>query len=291
MADYRLGTDVSDFQSVDAWDRMVAEGVTFAWSKQNQGSFECQTAVTHRQAAAARGVPIDGYSWAVFNADPTAAAQTFSRLLQSGPRSLQPCWDVEDVYGNGSPTGASNAQRSDWLETALDVTEAEMGVKPMIYTGGWYWDPYMEPRARFAEHMLWLASYIGGSLPNYMPQPISPWGDVGVWQYAGDVAAFGLDSTDLDVTTSDTLAILSGGTPSQGGLSMADVTTVLSAVAQSSKDTETRFNGLRLEVAQMFHEVNQRLDLIGKEVHADYMTDLIDLSNNPTWTAKQPGGK
>lgn len=260
MGDHRLGTDVSDFQPTNSWDRMVSGGVAYAWVKQNQGSFTCKSAVTHRKEADARGVKVGGYSWAVFNSPARSSAETFVSLLHQGPSTLPPVLDVEDVYPSGQPTGSSPAQRADWIAQFQGIVETEMGVVPVLYTGGWYWKPYVQTRPEQARWPLWLAAYPGGTnLPDHMPTPVAPWDHVTVWQYAGDVPYFGMSSTDLNVTPADSLAALAGGKPQpqqpapqpvqQGGLSMADAASLSAQITQLNTDIEGRFNQFRVEVA------------------------------------------
>lgn len=268
MGEWVLGSDVSDFQPDDdaTWDRMVADGAEYFFVKQNQDTFECEKAVSHRLQANRRGKPVGGYTWATFNSPAKTAAQVFAKLLQQGPHELGAVWDVEDVYPNGSPTGASPAQRADWIEEGRAELAAEMGpILQILYTGGWYWEPYVEPRASFAEMPLWLAAYPGGTgLPSYLPTPPAPWPETRIWQFAGDVPYFGLDSTDLNVTTRTNLTALTGGaTPTTpGGLTMADAASLHEDIVQLGKDVEKRFNGFRVEVATSFAGVNAHTDQV-----------------------------
>lgn len=287
MGDWLLGTDVSDFQSVDAWDRMRGDGVAYAWVKQSQGSFQCQQAVNHRVEADRRGVKVGGYSWAVFNAPAQSSAETFVRLLQQGPHTLPPVLDVEDVYPNGSPTGSDPAQRSDWIGEFQDIVEAEMGQAPMLYTGAWYWQPYVQDRSPQARWPLWVAAYRGGTaLPDHMPDPFGPWDRVAVWQYAGDVPYFGMPGTDLNVIHVDQLAALSGGGTTQpdqqGGLFMAGEVTSFSNDALVQMSTALNVGGAANSVVVALGDV---LKQVGDHIDRNGMLEaraILDGVNQHT---------
>lgn len=92
------------------------------------------------------------------------------------------------------------------LRACLDTVESITGRIPVIYTGNWYWDPYLRNNldTRWAErYPLWLGEYVDISqlgLP-------TPWRSVGytVWQYtsSGNAAAYGCQGTGLDLDRFD----------------------------------------------------------------------------------------
>lgn len=52
------------------------------------------------------------------------------------------------------------------------------GLRCMIYTGPWWWDPLKGDKTMFKGCPLWLAAYVAS-----LPKPPVPWDAVALWQY------------------------------------------------------------------------------------------------------------
>lgn len=145
-----------------------------------------------------RGMKIGAYHFYHPNTVTNGAAQAqfFLRRLGGYYGDLPLAVDVE------APARDWTAAEIEQLRSCLDVLEAQTGRKPVIYTGNWYWDPYLRnsfDTSWAAAYPLWLAAYVDESqigLP-------SPWRNTGwtLWQYtsSGDAAAYGCGGTGLDM--------------------------------------------------------------------------------------------
>lgn len=96
---------------------------------------------------------------------------------------LAPVLDVElyDGYNNDvayyKNTPTSKVQSD--LKTILDEIERLFGKKPIIYTGAWFWNPYVMTAGWENEYVLWIAS---PGVP--FPDLPSAWNAWGFWQYS-----------------------------------------------------------------------------------------------------------
>jgi GH25 family lysozyme M1 (1,4-beta-N-acetylmuramidase) len=201
------GLDFSHYQGQIDWPAVKAAGLSFAIGKTTEASSPDPTWATNRANALAAGVKVAGYHWAHPNTDPVASAHAFSAALQQVDGMLPAFIDVEH---NGSPDGPSGAGGQspqhihDWIHTFADTYGKPIG----IYTGSWFWDPFVAPAAagcaRCAAMPLWLSRY--ASSMGEIPQP---WSKVAIWQYtdSGHVPGIG-GAVDLDSFQSESLADL-----------------------------------------------------------------------------------
>lgn len=89
---------------------------------------------------------------------------------------LPPMLDVEDTKDS-----ATAAQRVQIMKDWLDTVEQATGRKPMIYSGAWYWGPYLGTPAGFSDHPLVWAAYTGSTCPK-IPDDFP---GLAIWQYLG----------------------------------------------------------------------------------------------------------
>ena len=191
-----LGIDVSRHQGRMDWGKAAASGAKFAYCKATEGTTWLDPE-WKRNAAGARaaGLLVGGYHFYRNVYDPFEQAAHFARALNYQPGDLPPAADFED-----SRTPA----RVDAMRIFLMEVERLVGVRPIIYTGAWWWDdgrgdgpvqmPARVPWA--AEYPLWIASYREGA-------PILPddWRDWDIHQYTskGPARDFGASSEGLDM--------------------------------------------------------------------------------------------
>lgn len=88
--------------------------------------------------------------------------------------ALPPTLDLEWVSGLGT------SELQSWTKTWLQTVEKEVGVRPFIYTGQWFWGPRLgDPRSFFGRYPLWLAAYVNNPAP-FVP---SAWKTWTFWQF------------------------------------------------------------------------------------------------------------
>ena len=115
-------------------------------------------------------------------------ARAFAAALRAGgyePKvgMLRPVVDVERVPNRQTPRPAAVVA---WVEAFVAELELELGIAPMIYTGGfWRFDLGNPPSEVAGRCPLWLADY------EHVPHVPAPWARWSIWQVSGDVAAPG----------------------------------------------------------------------------------------------------
>lgn len=219
-SDPLLGVDVSHWQgtAID-WPALRALGVGWAVCKGWHGAGVVRAGAVQHAAASAAGVPLCGrYAWWLPDADPAAqlAAWTAGGVGELGELPLT--IDVEEVASR-----ARGALLLAALERLIERVTERLGVRPILYTGDWYWRSHFGDldSGLVAECPLWLAAYprkaasglryrealvevCGGARPA-VPRP---WAARGLgpvlWQFDGD-GGLVLPSAgaDVDVNTAD----------------------------------------------------------------------------------------
>ena len=128
-------------------------------------------------------------------ADPIKQAQHFYDTVKATGDfgQLPPVLDCED-------TGASpSMQMVAHIRKCLGKIEELFGVRPMVYTGAWWWDAFVGPylgNSDFSDYELWVAHYNTVIAEPYLPEGFEDWS---VWQYIGDWKAAGFnDKIDVN---------------------------------------------------------------------------------------------
>jgi lysozyme len=100
--------------------------------------------------------------------------------------------DIEWVQGLGT------AQLRSWVKGWLQEVERLTGIRPIIYTGAWFWNPRLgNPRTFFGRYALWLSAYVKNPAP-FVP---AAWKDGWtMWQYSDKGHVDGI-SSPCDVST------------------------------------------------------------------------------------------
>jgi lysozyme len=174
-----LGIDVSHWSGKRDWRCLVDLGIDFAFIKATEGAtVKDELFARHRTSMRAAGIPCGAYHFAHPGSGAAAQAAHFCAAVgELGPADLQPVLDLET--GDGQP-----AERVlDWVLAFLEAAEASLGVRFIIYTGG-FWrralgNPDCEP---LAQRRLWTARY--GAAAPVLPRPWQAWS---LWQFSDGI--------------------------------------------------------------------------------------------------------
>ncbi len=173
------GVDISKWQGNVNWNAVAADGVKFAFVRVSDGlnTFDQKFDKNWAEARAA-GLTVGVYQFFRPSQDPIAQANLLlDHMGELQPGDLPPVIDVEDHGGLSSTTVANKVAQ--WVQHV----EAATGVKPIIYTGRFFWQDYVKTSA-YADYPLWIAHYTNGC-PN-LPSQWSDWTfhqytDSGTW--------------------------------------------------------------------------------------------------------------
>jgi lysozyme len=186
------GCDVSNHNGVIDWSRVAGAGYRFGCVKASEGNYYRDPYFLANwnglkqnrlyRGAYHYGAPSSG-------TDPNAEADFFcgivAPVLETGDITIL---DIEDP--NVSPA----ANLLNWTLTWLRRVEANLGFKPIIYSGHYYLGPHnLEGHAELSDYGLWVASYQA----NPPPAPAG-WSFFAFWQHADDGQVPGVGKCDLD---------------------------------------------------------------------------------------------
>lgn len=167
------GIDVSRWQHGASlnWDKVRADGVTFAFIKATEGSNYTNSYFAGDWAATKRvGIYRGAYHFARPSVG-SAARQARYFVAQAGTFGgegvLPPVLDLESDGG----LGVTALRR--WTKAWLAATEELTGRKPIIYTGPYFWESELGNTQVFSSYPLWIAHY-GVSSPR-VPGGWSHW--------------------------------------------------------------------------------------------------------------------
>jgi lysozyme len=182
------GIDVSYFQQTIDWRRVYRAGIRFAFIRVSDGADNRDPMfalnwLEARRAGVARG------AYQYFRPDQSAVAQADLMIsaVRDGGADLPPVLDLEITAGLPIATVVERARA--WL----DRVRGQLGVEPIVYTGGDLWRTGgADPLTR---QPLWLAHYTTAC-------PIVPaaWARWTFWQHTDHGAVPGIEgSVDLDL--------------------------------------------------------------------------------------------
>ncbi len=164
-----FGIDVSYYQGDIDWNAVAGDGVEFALVRVSHSTqfFDPQFD-TNLAGSRAAGIHTGVYQYFEPDEDPIAQADLLlENLGPLQPGDLPPMIDVESTGGQ-SPAAVASAVRA-WV----DHVEAALGVRPLIYTGYYFWqDNVGSPD--FGDYPLWIAWY-GVDCPGNVPTGWSQW--------------------------------------------------------------------------------------------------------------------
>jgi GH25 family lysozyme M1 (1,4-beta-N-acetylmuramidase) len=195
-----FGIDVSYYQGTIDWPAVAAAGVQFAIIRVSHSlqffdpEFEANLA-----GSRAAGIRTGVYQFFEPDEDPVAQADLLIEALGPlQPGDLPPMIDVE------STGGQSASVINDTIHAWIDRVEGEYGVKPVIYSGFYFWNDNVNS-TDFGEYPLMLPWY-GVECPGGVPNGWDMWtihqycdcGSVGGIAGNVDVDTFNGSLADLD---------------------------------------------------------------------------------------------
>jgi lysozyme len=176
-----FGIDVSYYQGDIDWNAAKADGVQFAIIRVSHSlQFFDPQFDANLAGARAAGVHTGVYQYFEPDEDPVAQADLLlEHLGPLLPGDLPPMIDVESTGGLG-PAAITNA-----IHAWIDRVEGELGVKPIVYSGYYFWNDNVGS-SDFGEYPLMLPWY-GVDCPGGVPTGWDMWT---IHQYCdcGDVA-------------------------------------------------------------------------------------------------------
>jgi lysozyme len=183
------GIDVSYYQDVIDWPRVRRAGIRFAFIRLSDGAAlrDPQFATNWAEARRA-GVVRGAYQFFRPDQDVIAQADLMIAAMRGRRRDdLPPTLDVE--VDAGLPAAEVAARARLWI----DRVRAQLGVEPIVYTGGDLWRG--GGAAPLATQPLWIAHYTQGC-----PSVPAPWLRWTFWQTTNAGAVPGiLGPVDLDL--------------------------------------------------------------------------------------------
>jgi lysozyme len=207
--------DVSAYQPNIDWPRAQADqGLSFVFIKASEALGPDGRFSQHWTNAKAAGLLRGAYHFFRQAVDARQQAAFFLNCLHDDAGELPPVLDLEDPRAAGpGPLAAA-------VLTWLQAVEAQLGRKPIIYTGAWWWDAQLKGAGGYpawtADYPLWVGSYpLRQGVPThtqieqgqFAPRMPQGWGRWSLWQYTGDAALVDgitddrgrLSRVDLDV--------------------------------------------------------------------------------------------
>ncbi len=193
-AGWLLGVDTSDAQGTVDGGALARASVSFAWIKVSDGEHDGQTrAADTAKSCQDNGIAVGFYGvlepYGVARVAPQVA-NFVRRVKATGVTpDLPGACDFELAAGQSGTTALTSA--ATWCE---DV-EAEMGARPILYTGPAFiatLERFAGPSAapplpRLVRFPLWIAHY--GPALDRGPTVPAPWRDWTIWQASGDHGA------------------------------------------------------------------------------------------------------
>jgi GH25 family lysozyme M1 (1,4-beta-N-acetylmuramidase) len=210
------GIDVSYYQGVVDWNRVKAAGIDFAFIRVSDGEVFKDPKFTNNWSGARSAGVIRG-AYQFFRPNQNIAAQArimIDAIGEHQPGDLPPVLDVEATGGVSAKNLATKIGQ--WV----DQVEAEVGVKPIIYTGKYFWRDQVGGSTAFEDHPLWIAHFTA-----LCPSIPAPWSRWTFHQHSekGKVAGItgNVDLDNFNGTLAELQAFAAGGSPSPGGTSEA----------------------------------------------------------------------
>ncbi len=218
-----FGIDVSYYQGTINWTSAKSDGVKYAIIRVSDGTtFEDPKFTSNWSGAHAAGVLRGAYQF--FRPGQSINAQAdlmIEKLNGVGAADLPPVIDVEATDGVADATIATRVGQ--WL----DRVESATGLRPIIYTGKYFWQDNVGNSQAYDDYPLWHAQYTSAACPNIA----DAWADWAFWQYSSTGSVSGI-SGDVDMNRfNGGLAGLTdlGGAPDWAGQPMGQSFPVASA--------------------------------------------------------------
>lgn len=183
------GIDVSRFQGAIDWDLVAGAGVIFAYIQISRSLTDLDPRFEENWRRA-REVGILRGAYQRFHPGQDVLAQANIFLSKLGPfqaGDLPPMLDVEDADGLPAATIAERVRQ--WL----DHVEPVVGVRPLIYTGFYFWRDQVGG-ADLSAYPLWIANY--SAVCPLVPPAWTRWT---IHQYSSTAVIPGITANTVDV--------------------------------------------------------------------------------------------
>lgn len=201
------GVDVSKWQGTIDFAK-VAKTQKFVIARVSDGTYIDKLFATYWPAIKANGMVRGAYQY--FEPATDAITQADILLNMMGPMEdgmLPPTLDVE------ATGGLTPAKVEAGVQQWVDYVQAKLGVKPMIYTGNWFWDPSVNS-SKQSNLPLWESYYCNNCCPK-IPLPWTTWA---IWQYSDSGTVSGIsgacDMNEWNGDLASLQAFVGGGTSS-----------------------------------------------------------------------------
>lgn len=186
------GIDVSYYQGTIDWNKVAAEGHKFAFIRVSDGLNYIDSKFAQNWSGAKNAGIIRG-AYQFFRPNLDAVAQAQLLLDKMGPLEKGDLPPVIDVENNGGLAPADvAAQVGKWI----NHIESKLGVKPIIYTGYYFWKDNVKSTA-FGSYLLWEPWYHDYQDTSFCPTTPDPWTKWTFWQWTSSGTVSGI-SGDVD---------------------------------------------------------------------------------------------
>lgn len=183
------GIDVSRFQGDIDWQKVANHGVKYAWIQISRSLTDVDAKFAYNWKRA-KDVGILRGAYQRFQPGQDVIGQAKLFLEKLGPfqkGDMPPMLDVED--SNGLSASQIAAAVKQWI----DYVEPRVGVKPIIYTGYYFWRDSVGG-ADFSKYPLWIANY-SATCPLVPPK----WTKWTFHQYSSTATIPGITANTVDV--------------------------------------------------------------------------------------------
>lgn len=177
------GIDVSYYQGTIDWAAVAGDGIRYAIVRIGDGTYRDPQFARNWSEARAHGLLRGSYQFFRPNVDPLVQADIVVEAVgRLGPGDLPVTIDVEAPSPSVSPAEYTRRIHQ-WVDRVTEGT----GRAPIVYTGRYYWDPYVAS-SDFTSLPLWHAQYTSASCPNINDR----WSDWAFWQYTSSGRVAGI---------------------------------------------------------------------------------------------------
>lgn len=196
------GIDVSYWNAGIDWPKVRAAGQRYVFAKATEGDYYADpTFDDNWRGAKSAGLLRGAYHFFRSNVDGKKQAVKFIDYVKSmnDNGELPPVLDLETNDGQNAAKIISRAKT--WLE----MVEAALGRKPIIYSGQYFLQDYFSeagggPPAWAKDYPLWLAQYPNQYVPGIQPTLPRGWFQWTFWQYSEKGRVNGINANvDLNV--------------------------------------------------------------------------------------------
>jgi lysozyme len=187
------GIDVSHFQGIINWQKVVTSNIAFGFAKATEGvGFKDTHFTANYDGMKSNGILRGAYHFFRPGVDAKAQADSFLHVVrQLQPGDLPPALDVEVADGKSASVIIKGVQV--WI----DAVEKALGRTPFIYTFTPFWNSNLGGTSAFAENPLWIAQFTSNPKPN-LPKGFTTHA---IWQFTsqGGGAVKGVPTKNLDL--------------------------------------------------------------------------------------------